>query len=65
MPVFVGLGERDLVADPHRVAASYTGTGDVHLFVLPGAGHCQNQAPNRHELWDRIAWWVSGVPGVP
>ena len=61
VPVFLGLGERDIIADPHQVVRSYTGTRDLHLFVLPGAGHCQNQAPNRHELWARLSWWMHGA----
>ncbi|MCU1396783.1 MAG: hypothetical protein JWM34_5211 [Ilumatobacteraceae bacterium] len=58
IPVFLGIGEHDIIADPHRVVASYPRSGDVRLAVLPGAGHAQNQEPNRHELWRRIERWI-------
>jgi pimeloyl-ACP methyl ester carboxylesterase len=61
VPVFVGLGERDLIDDPHSVVASYTGSTDVTLFVLPGAGHCQLQAGNRQVLWNRIERWMAMI----
>jgi pimeloyl-ACP methyl ester carboxylesterase len=61
VPVFIGLGERDLIDNPHAVVASYTGSRDVTLFVLPGAGHCQFQAGNRHALWSRIEQWIEAV----
>jgi pimeloyl-ACP methyl ester carboxylesterase len=61
VPVFLGLGERDLIADPHSVVASYRGSPDVTLFVLAGAGHCQFQAGNRRVLWDRIERWLAAL----
>jgi pimeloyl-ACP methyl ester carboxylesterase len=61
VPVFIGLGERDLIDNPHAVVASYTGSSDVTLSVLAGAGHCQFQAANRHALWRRIAQWIEVV----
>ena len=54
-PVFVGMGEHDLIPEPHRAVASYPSSPDVRLYVLPGAGHLVNQAANRHELWRRIS----------
>jgi len=30
----------------------------VLLYVLPGAGHNHNVAPNRELLWDRLATWL-------
>ena len=40
------------------IAAAFRGSPDVTVFVLPGAGHNHNVAPNRTVLWNRIAWWA-------
>ena len=31
---------------------------DITLYVLPGAGHNHNIAPNRTDLWGRLATWA-------
>jgi pimeloyl-ACP methyl ester carboxylesterase len=61
VPVFLGLGEHDLIHDPHSVVASYASASDVTLFVLAGAGHCQLQAGNRVVLWSRLEQWIAAV----
>jgi len=58
VPVFVGLGEHDIVGDPFGVPALFTGSADVSRFVLAGTGHNHNVAPAREVLWDRLATWV-------
>ena len=58
VPVFLGLGARDIAGDPHGIPAFFSGSADVALFVLPGAGHNHNVAPMREMLWDRFATWV-------
>ncbi|MCU1453135.1 MAG: hypothetical protein JWN46_1281 [Acidimicrobiales bacterium] len=61
VPVLLGSGEPGLVAGPHAVVASYRASADVSLFVLPGAGHCVNQAGNRQELWRRMDRWIGSL----
>ena len=64
VPVFLGLGEHDIAGDPQRIPACFTGSPDVTLYVLPGAGHNHNVAPDREVLWDRFASWAGQVPQV-
>jgi hypothetical protein len=62
VPVFLGLGEHDLVRAPHTVPAQLHASSDVTVFVLPGAGHDHNVLDNRADLWDRLAAWVTHLP---
>ena len=57
VPVFVGLGERDVSADPHREPAMYSSATDITLYVLARSGHCHNFASTRARLWDRLGAW--------
>lgn len=59
VPVFVGVGERDLATDHHAIPAQLPASPDVTLFVLAGAGHNHNAEPNRAVLWDRLAAWLA------
>jgi pimeloyl-ACP methyl ester carboxylesterase len=61
VPVFLGLGEHDIAGDPQRIPACFTGSPDVTLYVLPGAGHNHNVAPDREVLWDRFATWAGEI----
>jgi len=60
VPVFLGVGERDITGPAHAIPAAYSGAPEVLLYLLPGAGHNHNVAPNRELLWDRLARWVRG-----
>jgi alpha-beta hydrolase superfamily lysophospholipase len=64
VPVFLGIGSRDIAGPPHQIAAQFTGSGDVTLFVLDDAGHNHNVAPGRGQLWDRLAAWARTVAGT-
>ena len=61
VPVFLGLGGRDIAGPPHDLPAAFSSSPDVTLFVLAGAGHNHNVAPNRTELWDRIDGWIGAT----
>ena len=58
VPIFLGLGDRDIAGEPHGIPAFFTGSHDISLFVLPGTGHNHNVAPAREQLWDRLATWA-------
>jgi pimeloyl-ACP methyl ester carboxylesterase len=58
VPVFVGVGDRDIAGSPHAIPALFPSSDDVSLFVLADAGHNHNVAPGRIALWDRVAAWV-------
>ncbi len=62
VPVFLGLGSLDLTDAAHEVPSQFPASRDVSLFVLDGAGHNHNVAPNREQLWDRLAGWARTVP---
>jgi len=62
VPVFIGVGERDIMqGDPRAIPNALPSCDDITLFVLRDAGHNQNVAPNREQLWDRIAAWCDGL----
>ena len=61
VPVFLGLGDRDIAGPPHEIPASFPNSSDVTLAVLPETGHCQFIFPSRGELFRRIGEWTSFV----
>ena len=61
VPVFIGLGSRDMAGAPHAVPAAFTGSGDVCLHILPGAGHSHFLFPSRAGLFRRLAHWATRV----
>ena len=58
VPVFLGLGTRDIAGDPHRDPRVLLGCADVTLFVVPDRPQSQRGADKREMLWDRFATWV-------
>jgi pimeloyl-ACP methyl ester carboxylesterase len=58
VPVFLGVGERDILEAPHAIPAEFPHSGDVTLYVVRGSGHNHNVAPTRARLWDRLAAWA-------
>jgi pimeloyl-ACP methyl ester carboxylesterase len=64
VPVFLAFGDHDLTDDYEGARAKYTAATEVELFVLPGSGHCHNQASTRVQLWDRLAGWAEQVARV-
>lgn len=61
VPVFIGVGERDVCPDPHIEPSAYRAAHDVTLYVQPRAAHMHNFAGTRALLWDRLANWALGV----
>jgi pimeloyl-ACP methyl ester carboxylesterase len=63
VPLFLGLGEREL-KDPAEAQAQvthYPGTRDITLYVAPGAWHCHNFFNSRIQLWRRLCDWAASV----
>jgi pimeloyl-ACP methyl ester carboxylesterase len=60
-PVFIGLGERDSTCDHHDEPRAYASSSDVTLFLLARSAHCHNRASTRHQLWDRLARWITAL----
>jgi pimeloyl-ACP methyl ester carboxylesterase len=61
VPVFVGVGEHDIAGPPREIPAAFTGSNDITLFVLPGAGHNHNVHADRAVLWDRAVAWMQTI----
>ena len=57
VPVFVGLGERDVSPDPAAEALFFRNSPDFTCFILPQSAHCQVFASTRQRFWDRIHGW--------
>jgi hypothetical protein len=61
VPVFVGCGEIDVVADPWEEPAAYRGSRDVTVAVFERMAHMHNFAPTRTRLWQRLTTWADAV----
>jgi pimeloyl-ACP methyl ester carboxylesterase len=61
VPVFVGVGERDVVPDPRAEARAYARSRDVTMSVCPRMSHMHNFASTRERFWNRIHSWGNGV----
>jgi pimeloyl-ACP methyl ester carboxylesterase len=59
VPVFVGLGERDMAGPPLEAPKAFTASPAVTLEVLPGAGHSHFLFPARVQLFDALAAWAA------
>ena len=61
VPVFLGLGDRDMAGPPHEIPAAFPASRDVSLLVLPDTGHSHFLFASRTALFDRLAWWARGL----
>jgi len=61
VPVFIGLGERDVVPNPLAEPAAYQSTRDITVFVVPRLAHTHNFGGTRQVLWDRLVDWARTV----
>lgn len=59
VPVFVGVGERDLAGPPLEAPKAFTGSPAVCFELLAGAGHSHFLFPARRKLFDALARWAS------
>lgn len=58
VPVFLGLGERDLAGPPGEAPVAFTSSRAVTLEVLPGAGHSHFLFASRVGLFDGLDRWA-------
>ena len=61
VPVFVGVGERDVVPDPRAEPRAYQRSPDVTVSVCPRMSHMHNMASTREQFWQRLHSWGAGV----
>jgi pimeloyl-ACP methyl ester carboxylesterase len=65
VPVFLGVGQRDIVGDVDRVARLLTSAPSITEVVVPGAGHNHVIADGREVLTDEVAAWILGLGDGP
>jgi pimeloyl-ACP methyl ester carboxylesterase len=61
IPIFLGLGDRDIAGPPHEIPASFPASPDVTLLVLPSTGHCHFLFASRQHLFARAASWLEAI----
>ena len=61
VPVFVGVGERDVVPTPREEPRAYRRSPDISVAVYPRMAHMHNMASTREQLWRRLQSWGDGV----
>jgi hypothetical protein len=57
VPVFIGVGVRDVCPDPWSEPSSYRAARQVSLCVVDRMAHMHNFASTRQVLWDRLHRW--------
>lgn len=63
VPVFLAVGDRDMAGAPHSIPASFSGSREVNLLVLPETGHSHFLFASCALLCARLAHWVDGLSG--
>ena len=61
VPIFAALGEHDLGGKLDVLPGQLPACPDLTLFLLEGAGHAHNVAPNRQILSRRVMRWAASV----
>lgn len=62
VPVLIGVGDRDVCADPWIEPASYRASRSVTLCIIERMAHMHNFADSRQQLWDAVHRWGEHVP---
>jgi pimeloyl-ACP methyl ester carboxylesterase len=65
VPVFLGIGSKDLVGPTHVVPAAFPASPDVDLHILPQTGHSHFLFPARARLFERLGAWASTISSSP
>ena len=63
VPVFIGVGERDVCPDPWSEPLSYSATQQISLCVVDRMAHMHNFASTRQVLWERLHRWGESLGG--
>jgi pimeloyl-ACP methyl ester carboxylesterase len=61
VPVFLAVGDRDMTGPSHVLPASFSGSADVSLLVLPDTGHTHFIFPSCMQLFQRLADWAQSA----
>jgi pimeloyl-ACP methyl ester carboxylesterase len=61
VPVYLALGDRDLIREPQSVPANFPASVDVQLQILPQTGHSHFLFPSREQLFNGLTTWASEI----
>ncbi|HMC40973.1 MAG TPA: hypothetical protein VKI19_15010 [Acidimicrobiales bacterium] len=61
VPVFIGVGERDVVPDPYVEPKAFFSSSEITLSITERMAHMHNFAQTREKLWSRLHHWGEGV----
>jgi pimeloyl-ACP methyl ester carboxylesterase len=61
-PVFVGVGQRDVVPTPEQEPGAFPASRQVTVAVIPEMAHMHNFAGTRARLWDQLYEWGGTIP---
>ncbi|HSV80648.1 MAG TPA: alpha/beta hydrolase [Ramlibacter sp.] len=61
VPLFLGLGERDMAGPTHQIPAAFGKSRDVTLHIVREAGHSHFLFPGRDGLFERLSLWARAV----
>lgn len=61
VPVFLAVGDRDMTGPAHLLPASFSGSSDLTLLVLPDTGHTHFIFPSCARLFRRLADWAEST----
>jgi pimeloyl-ACP methyl ester carboxylesterase len=61
VPVFLGVGDRDIVGPPGEVPSAFPRSPRVVLHVMPETGHSHFLFNTRFALFDAIATWTRSL----
>ena len=58
VPVFIGYGDADVLAEPDHEPATYCGAASVEAARFAMMVHMHNFASTRQQLWDKLVAWM-------
>jgi pimeloyl-ACP methyl ester carboxylesterase len=61
VPVFIGLGERDMAGPPADAPLAFQASPAVTLEILPETGHSHFLFRSRFQLFERLSRWLQAL----
>lgn len=61
VPVYLGVGERDMTGPPQEIPACFPNSRSVTLDVYPETGHSHFLFPARQQLFRQLAAWAEQI----
>ena len=58
VPIFLGIGDSDLIENPHTVPAEFPACKDISLIVLPQTGHNHFLYPTCTSFFEKMYRWL-------